>query len=46
MKRFVAIGGAVAGTLGVIAWFLLLMATAADTGIFTRHYPLLIALAM
>ncbi len=44
MKRFVAIGGAVAGTLGVIAWFLLLMATAADTGIFTRHYPLLIAL--
>jgi len=44
VKRFVAIGGAVAGTLGVIAWFLLLMATAADTGIFTRHYPLLIAL--
>jgi nitrogen fixation/metabolism regulation signal transduction histidine kinase len=44
VKRFVAVGGAVAGTLGVIAWFLLLMATAADTSIFTRHYPLLIAL--
>lgn len=44
VKRLVAIGGAVAATLGVIVWFLLLMATAADTGIFTRHYPLLIAL--
>ncbi len=44
MKRFVAAGGALAATLGAIAWFLLLMTTAADTSIFTRHYPLLIGL--
>jgi nitrogen fixation/metabolism regulation signal transduction histidine kinase len=44
MKRFVAAGGAVAGTLGAILWFLLMMSTAADTAIFTRHYPLLIGL--
>ena len=44
MKRFVAVGGAVAGTLGAIVWFLLLMSTAANTAIFTRHYPLLIGL--
>ena len=44
MKRFVAVGGALAATLGAILWFLLLMSTAADTAIFTRHYPLLIAL--
>ena len=44
MKRFIAIGGAVAATLGAILWFLLLMSTAADTAIFTRHYPLLIGL--
>ncbi len=44
MKRFVAVGGAVAGTLGAIVWFLLLLSTAADTAIFSRHYPLLIGL--
>ncbi len=44
MKRFVAAGGALAATLGAILWFLLLMSTAADTAIFTRHYPLLIGL--
>ncbi len=44
MKRFVAIGGALAATLGAIVWFLLLLTTAADTAIFTRHYPLLIGL--
>lgn len=44
MKRFVAAGGALAATLGAILWFLLLLSTAADTAIFTRHYPLLIAL--
>ena len=44
MKRFVAIGGAVAGTVGAIVWFLLLLSTAADTAIFSRHYPLLIGL--
>ena len=44
VKRFVATGGALAGALGAILWFLLLMSTAADTAIFTRHYPLLIGL--
>ncbi len=44
MKRFVAAGGALAAALGAILWFLLLMSTAADTAIFTRHYPLLIGL--
>jgi len=44
VKRFVAMGGALAATLGAILWFLLLMSTAADTAIFTRHYPLLIGL--
>jgi len=44
VKRFVAVGGAVAGTLGAIVWFLLLLSTAADTAIFSRHYPLLIGL--
>ncbi len=44
MKRLVAVGGALAAALGAILWFLLLMTTAADTAIFTRHYPLLIGL--
>jgi nitrogen fixation/metabolism regulation signal transduction histidine kinase len=44
VKRFVAVGGAVAATLGAIVWFLLLLSTAADTAIFSRHYPLLIGL--
>ena len=44
MKRFLAVGGAIAATLGAILWFLLLMSTAADTALFTRHYPLLIGL--
>jgi len=44
VKRFLAAGGAIAATLGAILWFLLLMSTAADTAIFTRHYPLLIGL--
>ena len=44
MKRFVAAGGAFAVAVGGILWFLLLMSTAADTVIFSRNYPLLIAL--
>ncbi|MCL2524484.1 MAG: ATP-binding protein [Betaproteobacteria bacterium] len=44
MRRLVATGGAVAAAVGGILWFLLLLATAADTVIFSRHYPLLIAL--
>ena len=44
MKRFLAAGGAFAAAIGVIVWFLLLMSTAADTVIFSRNYPLLIAL--
>ncbi len=44
MKRFVAASGALAAAVGAIVWFLLLMSTAADTVIFSRNYPLLIAL--
>ena len=44
MKRFVAAGGAFAAAIGGILWFLLLMSTAADTVLFSRHYPLLVAL--
>ena len=44
MKRFLAAGGALAAAVGGILWFLLLMSTAADTVIFSRNYPLLIAL--
>lgn len=44
MKRFLAAAGALAAALGGILWFLLLMATAADTVVFSRHYPLLIVL--
>lgn len=44
MKRFVAVGGAVAAALGGIVWFLLLMSTAANTAIFSSNYPLLIGL--
>jgi nitrogen fixation/metabolism regulation signal transduction histidine kinase len=44
MKRIVAAGGASAAAVGGILWFLLLMSTAADTVIFSRNYPLLIAL--
>ncbi len=41
-KRLIAVGGALAGAFGAIVWFLLLVSTAADTALFTRHYPLLI----
>lgn len=44
MKRFVAAAGAMAAAIGGILWFLLLMATAADTVVFSRNYPLLIGL--
>lgn len=44
MKRLFAAGGAVIAAIGGILWFLLLMSTAADTVIFSRNYPLLIAL--
>ncbi len=44
MKRFVAAGGALAAAVGGILWFLLLMSTAADTVLFSRNYPLLVAL--
>ncbi|MBU3698037.1 ATP-binding protein [Dechloromonas sp.] len=44
MKRLVAAGGAFIAAIGGILWFLLLMSTAADTVIFSRNYPLLIAL--
>lgn len=44
MKRFVAAGGAFAAAIAGILWFLLLMSTAADTVIFSRNYPLLVAL--
>jgi len=44
VKRFVAIGGALAATMGAIVWFLLLLSTAAKTSLFTRHYSLLIGL--
>jgi nitrogen fixation/metabolism regulation signal transduction histidine kinase len=44
VKRFVAAAGALAAAIGGILWFLLLMATAADTVVFSRNYPLLIAL--
>lgn len=44
MKRVLAIGGAVAGAFGAIVWFMLLLSTAANTALFTRHYPLLIGL--
>ncbi len=44
MKRLLAAGGAFAAAIAVILWFMLLMTTAADTIIFSRNYPLLIAL--
>jgi nitrogen fixation/metabolism regulation signal transduction histidine kinase len=44
MNRIFAAGGALVAAVGGILWFLLLMSTAADTVIFSRNYPLLIAL--
>jgi nitrogen fixation/metabolism regulation signal transduction histidine kinase len=44
MKRWLAAGGAFVAAIGGILWFLLLMSTAADTVLFSRNYPLLIAL--
>jgi len=44
VKRFVATAGALAATFGGILWLLLLMATEADTVVFSRNYPLLVGL--
>ncbi|MGE5489811.1 MAG: ATP-binding protein [Actinomycetota bacterium] len=44
MKRVVAIGGALAATVGAIIWFLLLLSTAANATLFTSHYSLLVFL--
>jgi nitrogen fixation/metabolism regulation signal transduction histidine kinase len=44
VKRVFAAGGAFVAAIGGILWFLLLMATAADTVVFSRNYPLLIGL--
>jgi nitrogen fixation/metabolism regulation signal transduction histidine kinase len=44
VKRLLAVVGALAAAVGGILWFLLLLSTAADTVIFSRHYPLLIGL--
>ena len=44
MRRWLAAGGAFVAAIGGILWFLLLMSTEADTVIFSRNYPLLIAL--
>ncbi len=44
MKRLLAAGGAFLAAIGGILWFLLLMSTAADTVLFSRNYPLLVAL--
>ncbi len=44
MRRILAAGGAFAAAIGGILWFLLLMSTGADTVLFSRNYPLLIAL--
>ena len=44
MKRILAAGGAFAAAIGGIVWFLMLLSTGADTVIFSRNYPLLIAL--
>lgn len=44
MRRAVAIGGALAAAFGAIIWFMLLVSTSADTTIFARNYPLLIAM--
>jgi len=44
VRRWLAAGGAFVAAIGGILWFLLLMSTEADTVIFSRNYPLLIAL--
>jgi len=44
VKRFLAAAGALAAAIGGILWFLLLMATEADTVVFSRNYPLLVGL--
>lgn len=44
MKRFVAIGIALAIAFGAVMWFLLLASTSANTALFASHYPLLLVL--
>jgi nitrogen fixation/metabolism regulation signal transduction histidine kinase len=44
VRRFVVAGGALAAAVGGILWVMLLLSTAADTVLFSQHYPLLIGL--
>jgi len=44
VKPAVAVAGTLAVALGGILWLMLLLSTAADTAIFSGHYPLLVGL--
>ncbi len=44
MKRFVAIGGALAGAFGAIVWFMLLISTSGNATVLSEHYPTLLVL--
>lgn len=44
MRRLLVIGGSLAAALGAIFWFLMLLSTSAETGLFARHYTLLIGI--